>query len=358
MSLFKTENVKVFPSAFRTKPGPSNGKYTSEENFVNIINSIVDYPNRRAKDTSNKVIHNDGYIVSTDNNKLTVVIHGYLFTIDTGVNFGNFDSFNNSQTIWLYIRVEDGAIESASNALVNSDNESITLDTSTNFTGISYIIYTPSSSSGEFDPPQIAEKDRTTVYTLQIVKKNKKYCDENRLKFNSKYISYEDSTGIQSTENVLKRVDSNLDEIEENISILNGDKPFIENRPYRKKQDQLVKPSDGYLNITNNNDRTSTISISGTAKTTLDTIKSKGGSGLKLIFIDANGKVQDSEQDVGCKNKPVENTQNKVTQSQNVYLNKGTVTGGYTVFVSTDAPTEATYKNVGQEGDFWFKYNN
>ena len=40
MSYYATNNVEVFPSAFRTtRP---NGKFTSENNFINILNSLTD----------------------------------------------------------------------------------------------------------------------------------------------------------------------------------------------------------------------------------------------------------------------------------------------------------------------------
>ena len=68
-SFVESGNVKVFPTAFRTEN--SSGKYTNEENFIGIINSVIDNVHSDP--------YEDGFIVSVNGTKLSVVIHGYLF---------------------------------------------------------------------------------------------------------------------------------------------------------------------------------------------------------------------------------------------------------------------------------------
>ena len=64
MSYIQSDHVKVFPSTYRTEY--LQGKYTSEENFVNIINSITDIKS---------------YVLDWTFPVLKVVINGYYFEI-------------------------------------------------------------------------------------------------------------------------------------------------------------------------------------------------------------------------------------------------------------------------------------
>ena len=111
MSYIQSNNINVFPSAYRTDT--LQGKWTNENNFVNILNSLIDV---------------DSYVLSYVDNILKVVIHGYYFEIDVNLN-----SYSD---LWLVIRLEKGA--EGSDALVRFDNGSPNgLDENNQFYGIS-----------------------------------------------------------------------------------------------------------------------------------------------------------------------------------------------------------------------------
>jgi hypothetical protein len=130
MANYSTTNVKVFPSTYR-KQVPQ-GKYTSENNFVNILNSLTDI---------------DSYVISADNGVLKVVIHGYYFEISNFVIEPN---------LWLGIKIESG-----NNALVNFSKQSIDdLDSDNSFTGLEYFTSEPSNEA----------TDNYTCYYLRVIK--------------------------------------------------------------------------------------------------------------------------------------------------------------------------------------------
>ena len=64
-NFYPSSNVDVFPSTNRVVY--PQGKLTSENNFVNIINSITDYKS---------------YVLNFSNKLLEVIIHGYYFKIN------------------------------------------------------------------------------------------------------------------------------------------------------------------------------------------------------------------------------------------------------------------------------------
>lgn len=139
MAYYNSSNVSVFPSAYRKVD--TKGKYTSEYNFVNIINSIIDV---------------DSYVLSTDttlanDHILRVVIHGYYFEIENFIKPTN-------KALYLAIRVENNT----SNALVNFNNgsaaEDTALDQGSEFTGL----YTGDTE------PNTAAGEGYTIYTLQV----------------------------------------------------------------------------------------------------------------------------------------------------------------------------------------------
>ncbi len=136
MANYKTLDVKVFPSTYR-KEIPQ-GKYTSENNFVNILNSLTDI---------------DSYVIGDDNGTLKVVIHGYYFEISNFV-------ISTYPNLWLGIRVESG-----NNALVNFNNGSINeLDSSDKFfTGLDFTSTEPSNQA----------TDNYTYYYLKVVEDSK-----------------------------------------------------------------------------------------------------------------------------------------------------------------------------------------
>lgn len=104
-----SERVKVFPSTYRVSE--LSGKYTSEKNFVNIINSFVDYNATAA-----------GYTLSYDNNVIKFILHGYYFEAELDKTYTN---------LWATI-----AVEKESGCLVNCSSGSIELDVASLFTGL------------------------------------------------------------------------------------------------------------------------------------------------------------------------------------------------------------------------------
>ena len=109
MANYGSEYVHVFPSTYRSEY--INGKLTSENNFINILNSITDI---------------DSYVLDYSNNVLKVVIHGYYFIIE---------NVRNNLPLWLEIAVE----KSDTCGLVSTSTQSPTsLDDNGSFTGLEY----------------------------------------------------------------------------------------------------------------------------------------------------------------------------------------------------------------------------
>ena len=156
-NFFKTTEVDMFPSAYRKVS--TKGKYTSEENFVNIINSVVDY---------------DRYVLSTEDSfprePLKVVLHGYYFEIE------GF-SLNTYPNLWVGIKVEQGA-----NALVDFDTSSTTIDENVengNFKGLAY--------TTDVNGFNVSDSDKYKYYQLQVVSGGSLV---NQVKFSSNSIYY------------------------------------------------------------------------------------------------------------------------------------------------------------------------
>ena len=165
-NFFKTSDVEMFPSAYRAQA--TKGKYTSEENFVNIINSVVD---------------KDCYVLSTlstlENNKpLQVVLHGYYFEIK-GFSLSNFP------TLYVAIKVEQGA-----NAIVNFDTTSTTdtqIDVNNDFTGLAQ------STS----PFTVTDTKDYKYYTLQV-SQGGSLVNQVRLSSNSIYFKGDPTKNLSS----------------------------------------------------------------------------------------------------------------------------------------------------------------
>ena len=158
---FLSDNVRVFPSAYRITK--AEGKYNSEENFTNIINSIVDV---------------DSYVISlSSNNTLKIVIHGYYFEI---LNFTI--SSNEYRNCWVAIRVEKG-----NDALVNYTNGSINeLDSNSNyFEGLKV-----GTSESDLGIPQ-----SSTDYAYYKLHVSENGSLLNQVKFSSTSIYYKGDTG-------------------------------------------------------------------------------------------------------------------------------------------------------------------
>ena len=156
MAYLTTNSVSVFPTTYRTKI--MNGKYTSEENFVNILNSITDI---------------NSYVISFEDGVLKMVIHGYYFEV----------LINKTSNMSFGIVVESG--DSKSNALVRYDNMAATdLDENNNFMGLYY------STSG------VPSKDvgSNSLYTLKVTDNDGNVI--NKLKFSADSVQYNDSMTI------------------------------------------------------------------------------------------------------------------------------------------------------------------
>ena len=141
MDFYDTEKVNVFPSSFRKTETKS--KYTSEHNFVNILNSLID---------------RDCYVLSYDRSSdlLKIVLHGYYFEVD------KFIQYCPGHPCYASIRVEEGSYS----ALVNYDNSASTstsLDDGGKFRGIKFTQGRPTDANSNAS---------YTYYTLQITKEN------------------------------------------------------------------------------------------------------------------------------------------------------------------------------------------
>ena len=312
MAYINTNSIKVFPSAFRT--APANGKYTSEENFINILNSIVDYPTDA-----------DGYIVKSDGNEWAIVIHGYLFTFE--LNKSNY------QNAWARIRVEQGLGDAAANALVNFGDASINMDVSGTFRGLEIVDREPTKEEN--------------VYILKIIE-NGNICSRNYAKFRVNSILY-DNTNNSNLKDKLDDIDKTDANIKNLLNKLNGTTSSTNPDEYNEKQNKLKTGS--YTALTDNSDGTTTISVDQNAKTILDSLNKTVGSAINPIYIDKK-EAKASTATVGKKF-----TQNAANgESQNVYLKDGTITAGNSIFIRTTSPTNADNTGTGVDGDIWFKY--
>ena len=172
-NFFTTENVKMFPSAYRRTD--TKGKYNSEENFTNIVNSVVD---------------NDKYVLSYDNSThlLRGVLHGYYFEIS------DFDLSGANRNCWVAIRVEQGA-----NALVDFDTSSVTpeqIDKNGNFTGLAV-------STSQFN---VTDTSDYKYYQLHVANNGELL---NHIRFSSNSLYYKDNED-QNLSDLLDTKQANL----------------------------------------------------------------------------------------------------------------------------------------------------
>ena len=163
-----SENVRIFPSAYRKEY--TEGKYNSEENFTNIINSIVDV---------------DSFVISLDTSTglLKFVIHGYYFEI---LSF----SLQSNPNCWAGIRVEQG-----NNAIVNYNDSSIhDLDSNNYFYGLVLDSTDPTSNN--------ESNSSYKYYSLQVSSGGKLV---NQIKFSSDSIFFKNN----KNENLSEYLDGN-----------------------------------------------------------------------------------------------------------------------------------------------------
>jgi hypothetical protein len=290
---YASGNVKVFPSTYR-KLYPQ-GKYTSENNFVNILNSLTDI---------------DSYVISADNDTLKVVIHGYYFEIS---NFKGND--NNWINIWLGI-----CIESGNNALVNYSTQKVA------------------------DLTQITEDEKESLYTLDddngftgLIWSDGKPTSNSNNYYTYYFLQVSDEKG-----NIINKVKLTTDSIKTNHK--NDLTTELDRKQY------LLKAGQGIAKITNNQDNENEVGLNTTEYNKLSNLPNKGGSSTssKLFYFNEDGiAVNNDKLNVGSRGSGT----SKI-ESQGVYILDGTITAGQTFYASTDNPSG------GNKGDIWFKYNN
>lgn len=233
---FQSINVDVFPTTYRTKY--LQGKYTSEENFVNILNSLTD---------------NNSYVLSWENQVLKVVIHGYYFEIR------QFTGSNLPSNLWLGIKIESG--ESNSNALVSFLTSSTTLDENDLFTGL-YYVQSSTQPNISLSP---AEASNYTIYWLRVTDASGNI-NPYRVRFDADSIKYSEGVNVR----------------DEFSTILNT---------LETKQDDL-SAGDG-LDLTNN-----TMSIKSSEMLKLNSLPGKG-TALKPVYFNSSGQAVASNGNVG-----------------------------------------------------------
>lgn len=208
MSYIQSGNINVFPTTYRTQY--LEGKYTSENNFVNILNSLTDIDSYVLGD-----IDDNG---SWQSPWLRVVIHGYYFEIRMS---------SLSANMWLGIKVERGAVHS--NALVNFSDSSTTMDENNEFKGLSMEI-----SATE---PSYPESDYYDYYWLNVTDKNGKIVNRVRLKADS--IKYDNNNSVR------QELDSKQDIMSAgNGIVIDNNITSIDPDEYKKLQSLNSKGSD------------------------------------------------------------------------------------------------------------------
>jgi len=297
-NFFSTESVDMFPSAYRIVATKS--KYTSEENFVNIINSIVD---------------KDCYVLSLDNTDegpiLKVVLHGYYFEIK-GFNLSENPNF------YVAIKVEQGA-----NAIVNFNNNSVAntqindgnivdtqIDVNGEFTGLAF-------SKTPFD---VSDTEDYKYYTLQVSQGGSLV---NRVKLSSNSIYFKGDT----TRNLSNLLDSKQDDLTAGQGIDNTE-------------------------LANNK-----IALTDEFNKTLESFTGGKGSAIKPVYVNQQGEIVGltSSSGLAQTSGSSNNVAYKYTQAAlitNGNLMSGDTNGGVAFYASEGDPQS----NVGKNGDFWFKY--
>lgn len=293
MNYFNKDSIKVFPSSYRT--AVSGGNFTSEKNFVNIINSIVD---------------RDRYVLSTEKSlinrePLRIVLHGYYFEIE-GFNLVNYPTFR------VAIKVEKGSY-----ALVNIENSSTQakdIDVNNSFEGLAYVLST--------DPFVESDKDHYDWYQLQV-SRGGQLVNKLRLSSDSVFDSSSDETSPKS-------VSETLSEKQDIVTAGNGIKGGVNNRLLNNKV-ELIDVYNG----------------------TLNSMKDGVGSSKRPVYVNSSGIVKFIESDSGVA--ATSGTVNGVNylQTQAALVRGGEFqSNGVSLYASIDSPPD----NFGSNGDFWFKY--
>ena len=299
-NFFSTESVDMFPSAYRTVTTKS--KYTSEENFVNIINSIVD---------------KDCYVLSLDDTDegpiLKVVLHGYYFEIK------NF-KLSENPNFYVAIKVEQGA-----NAIVNFDNNSVAntqinngnivdtqIDVNGEFTGLAY------------SKTQFGESDTKNYkyYKLQVSQGGSLV---NRVRLSSNSIYYKGDRA--------RSVSSLLDEKQNKLTAGNG----IDSNKLKNNEVSLIDKFNRTLNSFFPEDP------SGVGSADQPVYVSTSGTMTALSSSSGVPQTSDSKNNVAYK------------YTQAALITKGHLMNSGVAFYASEGNPQ---QEVGKNGDFWFKYTN
>lgn len=291
-NFFKTANVDMFPSAYRKIE--TKGKYTSEENFVNIINSVVDY---------------DRYVLSTEDSfprePLKVVLHGYYFEIE------GF-SLNTYPNLWVGIKVEQGA-----NALVDFDTSSTTIDENVengNFKGLAY--------TTDVNGFNVSDTTNYKYYTLQVSSNGSLV---NQVKFSSNSIYYKgDRTRSVS-------------------SLLDG------------KQDKLTAGNGINSSKLNNNEVALTKEFNDTLNSFFQNPSGGVGSADQPVYVSTSGTMAALSSSSGVPQTSGSKNSVDYKYTQAALITQGHLMDSGVAFYASNGDPQ---QEVGKNGDFWFKYTN
>lgn len=292
-NFFKTANVDMFPSAYRKIE--TKGKYTSEENFVNIVNSVVDY---------------DRYVLSTVESlgrgePLKVVLHGYYFEIE------GF-SLNTYPNLWVGIKVEQGA-----NALVDFDTSSTTIDENVengNFKGLAY--------TTDVNGFNVSDTTNYKYYTLQVSSGGSLV---NQVKLSSNSIYYKgDRTRSVS-------------------SLLDG------------KQNKLTAGNGIDSNKLNSNEVALTDKFNNTLNSFFPNPSGGVGSADQPVYVSTSGTMAALSSSSGMPQTSGSSNNVAYKYTQAALITQGHLMDNGVAFYASDGDPQ---QEVGKNGDFWFKYTN
>lgn len=291
----KSNNINVFPSAFRTIK--KDGKFTSEQNFINILNSITDI---------------DSYVLEYDQSFKrikSVVIHGYFFEFINGYQIPD-----NVSDLWFQIKVEKGSVNS--NALVNFTNNSIELDTGTTAEDL---------STSEFqglkiteDTPNDEVEDDYSIHNLKVFE-NGNIINSVRLKASS--VKYDNKYTVKD------KIDTKQNELTA------GDGITI-------KQEIIDDETITTIKIKDNN------------MATLESLVHGKGDDTKFIYFDEDGVAEESSANVGQEY----TVGNSYGITRATYTKNGELKNGVGVYASINSPPSDN--SIGQNGDIWLRYTN
>lgn len=295
---YLSKNISVFPSTERyIYP---QGKLTSENNFINILNSLKDYESYVLKWDLSGSISGSG--------TLKVIIHGYYFVLK------NFTLQPNQFLSIIVEEVDYGQLVSWNGA--NSQLDTGTGDTDT-FTGINVTTQNkPDLPSGLFDP------QKYKVYSLQITDATGNII--NRYRFNSDSVYYKSYIDSPQEGQDKRPLSQDLD----------------------ARQYKLIA-GNGIAAISNNYNGYNTVSINEEEMDKLDCLEGKG-SKTRFVYFSTNGIATPTDASVGNGF----STNSNYSYTTDIYLNNGEIVQGRTVFMSKDDPSNS----VGKLGDIWFKY--